>query len=105
MQKLKRQYFDHRLGTADSWEKTLMLGKMEDRRRRGRQRIQWLDCIADAKDINGQPSGDGEGQRTLASRSPRGHRVRRAWATAPQQQLFASGAVVPELPLQHQSFQ
>ena len=74
MQKLKLQYFDRRLGTADSSEKTLMLGKIEDRRRRGCQRIQSLDCIADAKDINGQPSGDDKGQRTLACCSPWGHR-------------------------------
>ena len=67
MLKRKRQYFDRRLGTADSWGKTLMLGKIEDRRRRGCQRIQGLDCIADAEDINGQPSGDGEGQEGLAS--------------------------------------
>ena len=52
MQKLKLQYFDHQLGTADSSEKTLMLGKIEDRRRRGCQRRQWPDCITDAEDIN-----------------------------------------------------
>ena len=52
MQKLKLQYFDRRLGTADSSEKTLMLGKIEDRRRRGCQRIGSLDSITDSMDMN-----------------------------------------------------
>ena len=74
MVKLKLQYFGHLMQRANLLEKTLMLGKIEDRRRRGCQRIQSLDCIADAKDINGQPSGDDKGQRTLACCSPWGHR-------------------------------
>ena len=45
MLKLKRQYFDHLMQRADSLEKTLMLGKSEGRRRRGRQRMRWLDGI------------------------------------------------------------
>ena len=45
MLKLKRQYFDHLMQRADSLEKTLMLGKIEGRRRRGRQRMRWLDGI------------------------------------------------------------
>ena len=45
MPKLKLQYFDHLMRRADSFEKTLMLGKVEGRRRRGRQRIRWLDGI------------------------------------------------------------
>ena len=50
--------------TADSWEKTLMLGKIESRRRRGRQRMIWLDGITDAMDMNLSKlgGGDGEGQ-------------------------------------------
>ena len=44
MLKLKLQYFDHLMQRADSFEKTLMLGKIEDRRRRGRQRMRWLDA-------------------------------------------------------------
>ena len=47
MLKLKLQYFGHLMGRADSLEKTLMLGKIEGRRRRGRQRIKWLDGITD----------------------------------------------------------
>ena len=48
MLKLKLQYFGHLMQRADSFEKTLMLGKMEGRRRRGRQRIRWLDSITDS---------------------------------------------------------
>ena len=48
MLKLKLQYFGHMMQRADSLEKTLMLGKIEGRRRRGRQRIRWLDGITDS---------------------------------------------------------
>ena len=51
MLKLKLQYFDHLMGRTDSLEKTLMLGKTEGRRRRGRQRIRWLDGITDTMDM------------------------------------------------------
>ena len=50
--KLKFQYFGHRMPTADSLEKTLMLGKIEGRRRRGWQRIRWLDGITNSKDLS-----------------------------------------------------
>ena len=49
---LKLQYFGHLTGTADSLEKSLMLGKIEGRRRRGRQRMRWLDGITEAIDMN-----------------------------------------------------
>ena len=49
--KLKLQYFGHLMQRADSFEKTLMLGKIEIRKRRGRQRIRWLDGITDSMDI------------------------------------------------------
>ena len=52
MLKLKLQYFGHLMGRADSLEKTLMLGKIEGRRRRGQQRIRWLDGITDSMDMN-----------------------------------------------------
>ena len=52
MLKLKLQYFGHLMQTADSLEKSLMLGKIEGRRRRGHQRMRWLDGITDAMDIN-----------------------------------------------------
>ena len=51
MLKLKLQYFDHLMQRADSLEKTLMLGKIEGRRRRGQQRIRWLDGITDSMDM------------------------------------------------------
>ena len=48
---LKLQYFGHLMGRADSFEKTLMLGKIEGRRKRGRQRMRWLDGITDSMDM------------------------------------------------------
>ena len=51
MLKLKLQYFGHLMRTADSLKKTLMLGKIESRRRRGQQRMRWLDGIADSVDM------------------------------------------------------
>ena len=51
MLKLKLQYFGHLMQRTDSFEKTLMLGKIEGRRRRGRQRIRWLDGITDSMDM------------------------------------------------------
>ena len=51
MLKLKLQYFDHLMQITDSLEKTLMLGKIEDRNRRGRQRISWLHGITDLMDM------------------------------------------------------
>ena len=51
MLKLKPQYLDQLMGRADSLEKTLMLGKTEGRRRRGRQRMRWLDGITDSMDM------------------------------------------------------
>ena len=50
MLKLKLQYFGHLMGRTDPLEKTLMLGKIEGRRRRGQQRMRWLDCIIDSMD-------------------------------------------------------
>ena len=52
MLKLKLQYFGHLMRRNDSFEKTLMLGKIEGRRRRGRQRMIWLDGITDAMDMS-----------------------------------------------------
>ena len=51
MLKLKFQYFDHLMGRADSLEKTLMLGNIEGRRRRGQQRMKWLDGITESMDM------------------------------------------------------
>ena len=52
MLKLKLQYFGHLMQRVDSLEKTLMLGKIEGRRRRGRQRTRWLDGITDSMDMS-----------------------------------------------------
>ena len=52
MLKLKRKYFGHLMRRTDSFEKTLMLGKIESRRRRGWQRMRWLDGITDSMDLN-----------------------------------------------------
>ena len=52
MLKLKVQYFNHLVRRTDSLEKTLMLGKIEGRRRRGRQRMRWLDGITDSMDMS-----------------------------------------------------
>ena len=52
MLKLKLQYFGHLMRRADSFEKTLMLGQIEGRRRRGRQRMRWLDGITDSTDMS-----------------------------------------------------
>ena len=52
MLKLKLQYFGHLMPRADSLEKTLMLGKIEGRRRRGQQRMRWLDGITDSMDMS-----------------------------------------------------
>ena len=52
MLKLKLQYFGHLVRSVDSLEKTLMLGKIEGRRRRGRQRMRWLDGITDSMDVS-----------------------------------------------------
>ena len=63
MLKLKLQNFGHPMRRADSFEKTLMLGKIEGRRRRGQQRMRWLDGITDSMDmgLGGLGSCDGQG--------------------------------------------
>ena len=52
MLKMKLQYFDHLMQRADSLRKALMLGKIEGKKRRGQQRMRWLDSIADSVDMN-----------------------------------------------------
>jgi len=52
MLQLKLQYFGHQMQRTDSLERTLMLGKIEGRKRRGRQRMRWLDGITDSMDMN-----------------------------------------------------
>ena len=71
MLKLKLQYFDHLMSRADSLKKTLMLAKIESKRRRGQQRIRWLDSITDSMDMSLR---DDEGQGSLECCSPWGHK-------------------------------
>ena len=78
MLKLKLQYFGHMMRRTDSLEKTLMLGKIDGGRRRGRQRMRWLDGISDSVDAEfEQAPGVGDGQGSLACCSPWGHKVGR----------------------------
>ena len=75
MLKPKLQYFGHLMQRADSLEKTLMLGKIEGRRRRGWQRMRWLDGITDSMDVGfGWIPGVGDGQGGLACCSSRGRK-------------------------------
>ena len=71
MLKLKLQYFGHLMQRTDSLEKTLMLGKIEGRRRRGQQRMRWLDDITNMMDMSlSRLQEDREGQGSLACCSP-----------------------------------
>ena len=73
MPKLKLQYFGHLMQRANSFEKTLMLRKIEGKRRRGQKRMRWLDGITNSMDIEfEQTLGNGEGQGSLACSSPWG---------------------------------
>ena len=65
MLKLKLQYFGHLMCRTDSLEKTLMLGKIEGRQRRGQQRVRWLDGITDSMDMSLGRLGVGDGQGGL----------------------------------------
>ena len=70
--KLKLQYLGHLMRRADSLEKTLMLGGIGGRRRRGRQRMRWLDGITNLMDMIKQAPGVGDGQGSLVHCNPRG---------------------------------
>ena len=77
MLKLKLQYFDHLIRKADSLEKTAMLGKIEGRRRRGRQKRRWLDCITDSIDMSlSKPWERVKNKKTWRAAV---HRVAKSW--------------------------
>ena len=94
MLKLKLQYLGHLMWRADLLEKTLMPGKIERRRRRGRQRMSWVDGIIASMDMSLRKLGNSEGQGRLACCSPWDCRVRHYWEHEQQQDmsLVPSGA-------------
>ena len=81
MLKLKLQYSSHLMRRTDSLEKTLMLGKIEGEKRRGRQRMRWLDGITNDGHKFEWTLGVGDGQGSLVCCSPKGRRVRHDGAT------------------------
>ena len=72
MLKLKLKYFGYLMQRADSLEKTLMLGKIEGKRRRRQQRMRWLDSVTHSMDMNLSKLGDNEGPGSLVYCSPWG---------------------------------
>ena len=83
---LKLQYFGHVMGRDNTLEKTLMLGKIEGKRRRGQQRVRWLDSSTNSMDMSlSKLQGIGKDRGSLACCSSRGHRVRHDSETEQQQ--------------------
>ena len=75
MLKKKLQYFGQLMQRADSYAKTLMLGKIEGRRKSWQQRMRWLDGTTNSMGVFEQTPGDNEGQRNMVGCSPWGHKV------------------------------
>ena len=87
MLKLKLQYFGHLMQTDGSLEKSLMLGKIEDRRRRGHQRKRWLDSITDTMNMNSGKLRETVRDWVAVLQSVGSQRIRHDWATEQQQLL------------------
>ena len=81
MLKLKLQYFGHLMGRVNLLEKTLMLGGIGGRRRRGRPKMRWLDGITDSMDVSEWTPGDGDGHGGLVRCDSWGRRVGHDWVT------------------------
>ena len=102
MLKLKLQYFGHLMRRVDSLEKTLMLGGFGGRRRRGRQRMRWLDSITDSMDVSEWTPGDGDGQGGLACCDSWGRKASDTTEWLNWTELTENKTVKTEKTMQHQ---